>query len=634
MPGLPPEQLGIPPRQVDRRWLRLVSDWLPILLVVVIVCIMAAYTYQQYLTTSRARWDGSVHDRHGHYAYGLKMALALRQGDVGGFLAEMEKGKVWPPFHGVLVAVVLSLGRLHHDWAVLPSLLGWIMTVLFGFLLACSVQPSRRAGLAAGAVACVFIAASPAYRAFATDVMLESLGAGLTLLALYCHSLAVQNKNSPWPWRWLGLALTVLFLEKYNYWLLVVLALCVAHFSVHPRQYLRTVVSAARGFDWRRWGREQARHPLTYLFLGIVVLVAFLFAKGPTSVQVAGNRVSLYPPNNLVTVGYAIALLRLILAARRPHSTWIARLTAPARQLLWWHVLPVGLSFLLPQRLSAFLWYLGPTNYGDAPVRDPIHAGAFYLATLSEDYHAGVWSVVLVLGLLSAAAFFSRNMGPDGRAVLFVVLIGAVLVILHPNQKSRFLHSWVAVAWVAAGIGFACSLRSRILNGLPGLRVVFALGFVAILSWGHYADWFAPGHSPEVGHRNSTASLLDLTDTYLPYVADSQRLTFFTTVPAGSVLQWTYLERYHRRNAVEVVQWGAGATAVQLRDRFRAWLASTQSDTIIFVDIPPGSYFFADVGQETYGGLEELLAEQTVFRQSHRWDLARYGCRITLWRRG
>jgi hypothetical protein len=107
VPGLPPEQLGIPPRQVDRRWLRLVSDWLPILLVVVIVCIVAAHTYQQYLNTSRARWDGSVHDRHGHYAYGLKMALALRQGDVGGFLAELEKGKVWPPFHGVLVAVVL-----------------------------------------------------------------------------------------------------------------------------------------------------------------------------------------------------------------------------------------------------------------------------------------------------------------------------------------------------------------------------------------------------------------------------------------------------------------------------------------------------------------------------------------------
>ena len=78
----------------------------------------------------------------------------------------------------------------------------------------------------AGLVAALFIAASPAHRAYATDIMLESLGAALSLLALYCYLLTVQGQpDETGKARCLAAALLLLFLEKYNYWLLVVLAL-------------------------------------------------------------------------------------------------------------------------------------------------------------------------------------------------------------------------------------------------------------------------------------------------------------------------------------------------------------------------------------------------------------------------
>ena len=75
----------------------------------------------------RSRWVGLLHDRSGHYAYGLKMAVALERWDLAQFIGELEKGKTWPPLHGLLVTGTQLLSG--NDWrmAVLPSLTGWVL---------------------------------------------------------------------------------------------------------------------------------------------------------------------------------------------------------------------------------------------------------------------------------------------------------------------------------------------------------------------------------------------------------------------------------------------------------------------------------------------------------------------------
>jgi hypothetical protein len=60
----------------------------------------------------------------------------LRQGNLPQFFANLEKGKVWPPVHGLLVAAVVAAAGPDYRLAVLPSLAGWIMTVVFGCLAA------------------------------------------------------------------------------------------------------------------------------------------------------------------------------------------------------------------------------------------------------------------------------------------------------------------------------------------------------------------------------------------------------------------------------------------------------------------------------------------------------------------
>ena len=121
------------------------------------------------------------------------------------FLDDINQARVWPPLQGLLTAGVLLVGGLDYRLAVLPSLAGWVGTVFFGYLLAKRALPTG--GVFAGLIAALFIVASPAHRAYGTDIMLESVGACLTLVVLYCYLVLVQARpQAVWTGRCLGLA--------------------------------------------------------------------------------------------------------------------------------------------------------------------------------------------------------------------------------------------------------------------------------------------------------------------------------------------------------------------------------------------------------------------------------------------
>jgi hypothetical protein len=77
-------------------------------------------------------------------------------------------------------------------------------------------------------------------------------------------------------------------------------------------------------------------------------------------------------------------------------------------------------------------------------------------------------------------------------------------------------------------------------------------------------------------------------------------------------------------------------TAEELQGHFSQWLQSTTADTVVLFDIPPESYFYAEIGckYEIYRTLLELLSQQDTFQLSRTWHEDRYGCSIMLWRRG
>ena len=152
---------------------RILSTTLPPVGVLVAALVVAALDYAYFLDHHRQLWTGTIHDRHAHYLTALSLALDLRQADIVQGLHDFDRARVWPPLHALLAAAVLAVGGPDYRLAVLPSLLAFVGTVLLGFLVARRAAP--RGGNFAGLAAALLILTSTPHRAFATDVMLESL---------------------------------------------------------------------------------------------------------------------------------------------------------------------------------------------------------------------------------------------------------------------------------------------------------------------------------------------------------------------------------------------------------------------------------------------------------------------------
>jgi hypothetical protein len=579
--------------------------------VLVLTLLLAALHWWHFWQDPRPRWNGLTHDRNGHYEFAQHMALALREGNLGTFFSTLEKAKIWPPVHGLFAAGVLAVGGLDYRLAILPSLTGWVMTAVLGFLVARRI--SGRCGNVAGIIAAVMILASPAHRVYGTDIMLESLGAGLTMLTLYLYIVARQEPSVA-AWRRLAIVLTVLFFEKYNYWMLVVLALGCAEVSQWSRVEWHFIVRFFRNVEWEKWARRELGQSLNYVFVTAAVVTATIFFVKPAPLQIGSHAVSLYPPNNLVTLTYAILFVRLLLEwkAIKPGPAW--------RQILQWHFLPLAVSFLLPRRLSTFIWYVGPLNTGEQ-VRHTFREGiAFYWQALTADYHVATWSALFagVLFLLALATFRRWKVG--GRAVLWLALFSAVSVVAHPNQKSRFLHSWLPAAWVAGGAGLAVCI-DRAGRWRRPLALTTGLAVTLI----HAPSMFDQGHAAETGCVGETTSQLDIPDAYLASLAAYHRVSVYSTVPCDQFVIWTHRERYQQLDAID------------LPVRGHAWSLDvepvTNTDAVLFIDIASDPLRTLPADVEVSAEFSKRMEAHEDFHLQQQWRLPQRGCTVTLWAR-
>jgi hypothetical protein len=592
---------------------------------------LAAASYDRFLENPELLWSNAVHDRNAHYTLGLSLALDVQQGNVKALLHDLDGARIWPPLHGLLVAAVLFVGGPDYRLAVLPSLAAWVGTAVFGFLAARRATP--RGGNLAGLVAALFILASPAHHAFATDIMLESLGACLSLLVVYLYLVAVQ-KNSVWACRWLALALTALFLEKYNYWLIVVLALVATEISYRPRALWNWLTATLAAIDWKRWAAAQVRRPTNYLLAAVLGLLSMVLLGRGETLQVAGHSISIHTTHNLVHAAYLIIFARLAYWWWKEKRGWTRGLEVRTQQLLLWHGLPIALWFLWPKRLSACLWSMSPTTAGDTPQYRIRNGVAYYWTCLTGEYHIAVWAAVLTLVLIVFAALAYRRMRAGGWILLWLVVIAAALTIRHPNQKSRFLHSWVAGGWVAAGVGLALCVNGPLTARWKRLRPWLATAAAGGLGLAFCQGFVQAGHAPEGGPDPQRASTLEITDSYLPSLAESQRATVVSTVPMKWLVTWTFLQRYGQGDRLETDLKGYGFTDEEHRQAFARWLETTPSDTLVFIDVPLGSTFYVPGAvNEMYGALREMLASQTVFHMTQRRELAHDGCAVTIWSR-
>ncbi len=544
---------------------------------------MGVGLYGAFLPTERGRWAYAMHDRGVHALAAIKLAVSLKSGDFGTFFGELLKPKLYPPLQAWLGALAALVAGPHYRVVLLPSLLGWMGMIALGAGLAGKLAKDfgKVAAAIGGAVTLLFLTGSPAHRFYATDTMLESLGAGLTVAVLYAYA-RVRRQPDPPALRWLALALTALFFEKYNYWLLVVIALS-ADLALDTA-IRRTVIA------WlRNHGRTLTFHLLTQPLLWIaaaLLLTAFLIGKrGETSLW----GVSLYPPRGILMVMmWTLAAQAALELARLGRPRWHA-LPAWLRILWGWHLLPLLLWLMLPGRLGTIISFVGTGNAGDA--RYPGLSGIrYYAQCLATQYSANAWTLLLAVALAALGAVTAIRTGKGGRGVLMVLLVGAALATAHPNKQGRYLHSWIPALWILSGLGAAALIgaldrRAR----WTGIAAGVLLG--GLLAFPTGRDILRhPVGADELAQYPRKGSLLDVTDVYLPAVERFRRVAIIA--PSGwPVVEWTFLEKMGDVRRLDLVRWPSGITAAQAADFTRDWTRGPgrRCDAVVVITAPPGT---------------------------------------------
>ncbi|HZZ82345.1 MAG TPA: glycosyltransferase family 39 protein [Gemmataceae bacterium] len=607
----------------------LLLRWLPVVvLAAAVACGVGVYAW--FLEHSRELWWSMGHDRHSHYMFGLNLALDLRTFDFVRLFHDFDRMRVWGPLHPVLVALIEFVAGPNHRLAVLPSLCGWILAIWCAFLIPRRLMTTG--GNAAGLIAACCVAASPAHRAYATDVMLESLGAGLSLAAIYLYLVVLQEQSKRYAVLF-GLTMTALFLHKYNYWLLVVFGLTLGEFARQPRAWWDYAMSLCRRDRLPAWIVGELKQPLNYLCLLFAGAAIAVVVTGGWTLSLGKFTMSAQEPYNFVTFAYIAFFLRVAWWWRKTGRAWsLDAMPTTLRTVMIWHLVPVMCWFLLPKRLGYFIWFLSPNNNDQQ--RESIgfmHGLPTYLTGLQTDYlpllyGMYIFGVVLALGFLCW-----RSLKPGASALMFFFLIAAYLTCQHPMLKYRFMHSWIAAGWVIGSIGLVQAAMT-LTGWIRDSWAPRAAGFVCVLTLAlHGPVMLEHGQSQEGGPKPAEPSPLRITDTYLPALADAKYPTILSNVSTRFLWTWTFIEQHHHQNmAAEIKNFKAFEGNP---DRAKQWLETTKSDALVLIDIRRFTTY--DWKTDEYVELEafhQALAHQSAWVLTQRWEEPE-GVSITLWRK-
>jgi hypothetical protein len=217
---------------------------------------------------------------------------------------------------------------------------------------------------------------------------------------------------------------------------------------------------------------------------------------------------------------------------------------------------------------------------------------------------------------------------PGAAVVVAFLAVSVALTLNHPNHKARFLHTWLPVAYVLAGVGLAVAARAAG-RFAPAATAAGVLAVVAVFG----PDARGPGHATDRHDFPSGASLLDLTDTYLPDLDRGTKPLVLSNVCAPLWVKWSAIDRWGEAGRVETDFRSIGWFDPVTPEVFQLWLQSMTTDTVVFIDVPPGSDLYeAPPPIEANPLAEEILKGQSVFRMEKEVVVPNRG-RVIVWRR-
>lgn len=169
-------------------------------------------------------WDESHHG-----IYGVWLARDIKLGNWGNFWKDTHRQTLWPFFHSWILTVFFLIFGVSFQIARFSSLVIFFVTAVLVYLLSNRFL-EKKYGWQTGILASLLTLISPIMIKFATENMLEGIGALVFISSIYVYFLSEEKKK----WHLyiaLGVLLGISVVTKYNYAYLILTSFAVVILS-------------------------------------------------------------------------------------------------------------------------------------------------------------------------------------------------------------------------------------------------------------------------------------------------------------------------------------------------------------------------------------------------------------------
>jgi hypothetical protein len=410
--------------------------------------------------------------------------------------------------------------------------------------------------------------------------------------------------------------------------------LAVAAFLEEPRRWIDKAGGVLRRLPMTALAGKALRDPLVLASAAIIVVVIYILWRGPTAIVLFGRSVSFYPPQNLVTVAYWLLFIRAALVWRQHREALTPQLGVGGRELFYWLVVPIAVSFLLPKRLATLIWFVGPTHYSSATGGyDLSHAVQVYAPALLEGFHVAPWATICVVVLFMAGAIQMRRLEPAVRSVFVVAVLGLTAIFIHPQHQHRFLMTGMFALWTGAGIGAALVLARIGVNQI--VRVLIAGAAALTLAIGSVLQPVSPRAYPFAARTVDAPSDLGLVRPWLAALDSDGPVLIAATFGSSTLFAWvTHNDCRCRRRFLDA--WiGNQPSREAVRAVMANRVATTEAEFIVVIDAPGSRYEFPMLGWDyaRMAGIVDAMAAQDRFRRVASYAIPSHGAEAVVWRR-
>ena len=241
----------------------------------------------------------------------------------------------------------------------------------------------------------------------------------------------------------------------------------------------------------------------------------------------------------------------------------------------------------------------------------------------------------MAAALIVPAVLLARRLRPGGLAILLLFALGLLLTATHPNHKGRYVHSWIALGWLSAGLGAAALVYGPLTARLAVVRPWLSAAALSALACLLLPALRVPALAGRwAASGEPVAARCDgLLSSGVGSFARCGDCVGRATQTDGAV-DVSGCKGDLRR--LENNWYGYGPPGEGNREKFKDWLKEPRKcDTLIFVDRLPGQ----GVGWEQvpevvlHAELRDLVLAQQAFRLVKKQDFPQHGCSVFVWTR-